>query len=115
MLLLTCPIIFKAVQKMENHHEQGMQRDECNVHLKCKERLKVTLSKTVGHCGKFISILLPVAHSNQTDTKGVFMCLDLMDVWTNCHIFQINNFTCISVYTFFLTRLPEWARKEVMP
>lgn len=50
MLLLTCPIVFKAVQKMKNHHHQGMQRDECNVHLKCKETLGVTLSNTLSCC-----------------------------------------------------------------
>lgn len=30
---LTCPIIFKAVEKMETHQDQSVERDECNVHL----------------------------------------------------------------------------------
>lgn len=30
---LTCPIIFKAVKEMEDHHDQCVKRDECNVHL----------------------------------------------------------------------------------
>lgn len=34
-------------------------------------------------------IPLPVAHINQRVSK----CLDLMHVWTNCHISQINNST----------------------
>lgn len=38
---LTCPIIFKAVEEMEDHHDQRVKRDECNVHLGRK--------KTRGH------------------------------------------------------------------
>jgi len=30
---LTCPVIFKAVEKMKDHHDQGMQRNQANVHL----------------------------------------------------------------------------------
>ena len=30
---LTCPIIFKAIEEMEDHHDQSMERDECNIHL----------------------------------------------------------------------------------
>lgn len=34
LFLLTCPVIFKAVEKVKDHHDQGMQRDQGNVHLK---------------------------------------------------------------------------------
>lgn len=37
---LTCPIIFKAVEEMEDHHDQRVQRNECNVHL-CQKRKKL--------------------------------------------------------------------------
>lgn len=30
---LTGPIVFKAVEEMEDHHEQRVERNECNVHL----------------------------------------------------------------------------------
>lgn len=30
---LTRPIIFKAVEEMEDHHDQSVERSECNVHL----------------------------------------------------------------------------------
>lgn len=35
--MLTCPIIFKAVEKMEDHHGQRMEGGECNVHLDLKK------------------------------------------------------------------------------
>lgn len=31
---LTRPVVFKTVQEMEDYHDQRMERDECNVHLK---------------------------------------------------------------------------------
>lgn len=34
---LTCPVIFKAVEEMEDHHDQSVEGDECNVHLGYKE------------------------------------------------------------------------------
>lgn len=37
--ILTCPVIFKAVEEMEDHHYQSMERDECNVHLGIKKKI----------------------------------------------------------------------------
>lgn len=70
---------------MENHHDQGMQRDECNVHLKCKERLRVTLGETASCCYTEISSLLLLLTLN-TLMLGVSKSLDLMEVWINCCI-----------------------------
>lgn len=42
---LTCPVIFKTVEEMEDHHDQSMERDECNVHLGTKERKKMEKTK----------------------------------------------------------------------
>lgn len=46
---LTCPVIFKTVEEMEDHHNQSMERDECNVHLGTKERKKNGEDKMEAH------------------------------------------------------------------
>lgn len=30
---LTRPVVFKTVEEMEDHHDQRVERDECNIHL----------------------------------------------------------------------------------
>lgn len=35
--MLTCPIIFKTVEEMEDHHGQRVEGEECNVHLDLKQ------------------------------------------------------------------------------
>lgn len=37
---LTCPVVLKAVEEMQNHHDQSVKRDECNVHLKGTTRVR---------------------------------------------------------------------------
>lgn len=44
---LTCPVVFKTVQEMEDHHDQRMERDECNVHLK---KYKTKSQSAQGNC-----------------------------------------------------------------
>lgn len=44
---LTCPVVFKTVQEMEDHHDQRMERDECNVHLK---KYKIKSQSAQGNC-----------------------------------------------------------------
>lgn len=42
-----CPVIFKAVEKMKDHHDQGMQRDQENVHCEKHKVLLVIFSDTI--------------------------------------------------------------------
>lgn len=35
---LTRPVVFKTVKEMEDHHDQRMEGDECNVHLRKKQK-----------------------------------------------------------------------------
>lgn len=44
-----CPIIFKAVEEMEDHHDQRVQRNECNVHCEKHKVLLVVFANTVVH------------------------------------------------------------------
>lgn len=42
-----CPVIFKAVEEMKNHHDQGMQGDQANVHCEKHKVLLVIFPDTI--------------------------------------------------------------------
>lgn len=42
-----CPVILKAVEKMKDHHDQGMQRNQANVHCEKHKVLLVIFPDTI--------------------------------------------------------------------
>lgn len=91
---------------MKNHHDQGMQRDECDVHLKRKETLRVTLSKAVSRHYTFISttflrLILTLTKRVSSVVFEFIACTDELS----------NNCTEACIHFFFFTRLLEWANK----
>lgn len=58
------PIIFKAVEEMEDHHDQRVERSECNVHCEKHKVLLVVLSNTVVDPGTVVVHLPYAAFAN---------------------------------------------------